>query len=66
MKSPIPYYKSEIGGNDMSGIFDKDIFDLNGDSDVDFLKKALAYDILTEDDEEDSFDSDCDSDFDDD
>ena len=50
----------------MSGIFDKDIFDLNGDSDVDFLKKALAYDILTEDDEEDSFDSDCDSDFDDD
>lgn len=50
----------------MSGIFDKDIFDLNGDSDVDFLEKALAYDILTEDDEEDSFDSDCDSDFDDD
>lgn len=36
----------------MSGIFDDDIFDLSGDGEVDFLEKALAYDMLMEDDEE--------------
>ncbi|MBQ5332530.1 MAG: hypothetical protein J6K92_04640 [Oscillospiraceae bacterium] len=50
----------------MSGIFDDDIFDLNGDGEVDFFEQALAYNILMEDDEEeDSFDSDYDSDYDD-
>lgn len=36
----------------MSGIFDEDIFDLNGDGEVDFFERALTYDILMEDDEE--------------
>ena len=48
----------------MNGIFDDDIFDLSGDGEVDFLEKALAYDMLMEDDEEESdgFDSDYDED----
>lgn len=47
-------------------ILDDDIFDMNGDGEVDFLEKTLAYDILFDDDEEEDSDSYYDSNYDDD
>ena len=43
-----------------------DIFDIDGDGEVDFLEKALAYDIMFDDDEEEDYDSYDDSYYDDD
>ncbi|MGN1137500.1 MAG: hypothetical protein ACI4SF_14930 [Oscillospiraceae bacterium] len=51
---------------DMFDILDDDIFDINGDGEVDFLEKALAYGILFDDEEEEDSDSYDDSDYDDD
>ena len=50
----------------MIDILDDDIFDINGDGEVDFLEKALAYGILFDDEEEEDSDSYDDSDYDDD
>lgn len=40
----------------MFGPFDNDLFDINGDGKVDFLEKALAYEIFMEDDDEEDSD----------
>ena len=41
---------------DMFDILDDDIFDIDGDGEVDFLEKALAYDIMFDDQEEEDYD----------
>lgn len=50
----------------MFDILDDDIFDINGDGEVDFLEKTLAYGILFDDEEKEDSDSYDDSDYDDD